>query len=123
MGKHVLVIDDNRLALANISDILTNAGYKVSTAQDVVYCNNLIYCKSPPDLILIDLNLPFMNGDHKTRLIKQRPKSSHIPVVLISSIAASELSAIAADCGADGFLAKPFSADELTGTIEQYLVQ
>ena len=121
MGKHVLVIDDCKLTLNIANQILVNAGYEVSTAEDVVYCNDIIYSKSPPDLILLDVNLPLMSGDHKARIIKNRPKSSHIPIILMSSMDNSELSLIADSCGADGFLVKPVDAELLLGTIEQLL--
>jgi two-component system chemotaxis response regulator CheY len=121
MSKHVLVIDDNKLILAITADILTAAGYAVSTAEDVVYCNDIIYGNRPPDLILIDINLPFMNGDHKVRIMRTRPKGGQIPIVLISSISEHELKTRAADCGADGYLTKPIDGQLLLGTVEQIL--
>ncbi len=121
MGKHILVIDDNKLILAIMSDMLTAAGYQVSTAEDVVYCNDLIYCKSPPDLILMDINMPMMRGNRKTRILKDRPKSSHIPIILVSTINESDLGAIAADCGADGFLVKPVNAETMLAKVAQLL--
>jgi CheY-like chemotaxis protein len=121
MSKHVLVIDDNRLILALISDILTAAGYRVSTAEDVVFCNDIIYSNRPPDLILIDINLPFMTGDHKVRIMKSRPTGGQIPIVLISSISEHELQAKAADCGADGYLTKPIDEQLLLATVAQIL--
>ena len=121
MGKHVLVIDDNRLILTVINDILTTAGYNVSTSEDVLYCNDIIYGKSPPDLILMDINLPFMTGDHKVRIMKSRPKGSQIPVVLVSSISENELKTMADDCGADGYLVKPIDSQVLIGAVEKIL--
>lgn len=121
MGKHVLVIDDSKLVLTMVQEILETAHYTVSTAEDVVYCNDLIYCKSPPDLILMDINMPFMTGDHKVRILKSRPKSSHIPIILMSSIIASELRSIAENCGADGFLEKPVVDHVLLAKIDPFL--
>lgn len=121
MSTHVLVIDDNKLILAITADILTAAGYTVSTAEDVVYCNDIIYGKNPPDLILIDINLPFMSGDHKVRVMKTRPKGGQIPLVLISSISEHELKSRAADCGADGYLTKPIDGQLLLTTVAQIL--
>ncbi len=121
MSRHILVVDDNKLILRMTEDLLTNAGYKVSTAEDNLYCNDIIYGNSPPDLILMDINLPFMAGNHKVRIMKSRPKGSQIPVVLISSISEHELKVMAEDCGADGYLVKPIDDRLLLETIGKIL--
>jgi len=121
MSKHILVIDDNKLILAVISDILIAAGYKVSTAEEVVYCNDIIYGNHPPDLILMDIHLPLMSGNQKVRIMKRRPTGKNIPIILISSMGENELKAKAADCGADGYLVKPIDDQLLLATVEQTL--
>ena len=121
MGKHVLVIDDNRLILAVIHDILTAAGHTVSKSEDGLYCNDIIYGNSPPDLILIDINLPHMTGDHKVRIMKGRPKGSQIPVVIMSSMSDHELKTMADECGADGYLVKPIDDQLLIKTVTHLL--
>jgi len=121
MSKHILVIDDNKLILTIISDILTAAGYKVSTAEEVVYCNDIIYGNLPPDLILMDIHLPLMSGNQKVRIMKRRPTGKNIPIILISTMGENELKAKAADCGADGYLVKPIDGPLLLTTVEQTL--
>jgi DNA-binding response OmpR family regulator len=121
MSKHILVIDDNKLILTVISDILIAAGYKVSTAEEVVYCNDIIYGNHPPDLILMDIHLPLMSGNQKVRIMKRRPTGKNIPIILISSMGENELKAKAADCGADGYLVKPIDDQLLLATVEQTL--
>jgi DNA-binding response OmpR family regulator len=121
MAKHIVIIDDCRVTLAMLTDMLENAGFKVSTAEDSIYSNHLIYNSSPPDLILLDVMLPHMAGDKKAKLIKTRGKSSAIPVLLISSKEEPELQQMVAASGADGFLHKPFSCDKLLETLESHL--
>jgi DNA-binding response OmpR family regulator len=121
MEKHVLVVDDNRLILQIADDILSRAGYRVSTAEDVIYCNDIIYGKNPPDLILMDINLPFMSGDHKVRIMKSREKGSQIPIILISSAGEEELRSMTAASGADGCLRKPLDRDLLLATVARVL--
>lgn len=121
MSKHVLVIDDNKLILTILSDILATAGYRVSTSEDVVYCNDIIYGNLPPDLILMDIHLPFMSGNKKVSIMKRRPTGNDIPIILISSMGEHELKTKAADCGADGYLVKPIDDQLLLATVEQIL--
>jgi DNA-binding response OmpR family regulator len=121
MAKHIVIIDDCRVTLAMLTDMLEAAGFKVSTAEDSVYSNHLIYNASPPDLILLDVMLPHMAGDKKAKLLKKREKSRAIPVLLISSKDEPELLQMVNDSGADGFLQKPFSSDKLLDTLQTHL--
>lgn len=122
MGKHIVVIDDCRVTLAIITDMLEGAGFRVSTAEDSVYSNHLIYSSTPPDLIILDVMLPHMAGDKKARILKSREKSRNIPVLLISSKDENELAILVKKVGADGFLCKPFSAPQLLNTVHSNLL-
>ena len=121
MAKHIVIIDDCRVTLAVLTDMLEAAGFRVSTAEDSVYSNHLIYNSSPPDMILLDVMLPHMAGDKKAKLLKSRDKSRDIPVLLISSKNEDELAQMVAKAGANGFLRKPFSADKLLDTVQTHL--
>jgi len=91
MSKHILVIDDDPVLLAMVSDFLKDAGYDVSTADCGIYSNNIIYGPNPPDLIVLDVIMPLMSGVKKAKLLKQREKSAHIPIILMSSKEPEEL--------------------------------
>jgi len=121
VGKHIVIIDDCRVTLAMLTDMLEQAGFRVTTAEDSVYSNHLIYNSSPPDLILLDVMLPHMSGDKKARKLKERKNSHDIPVLLISSKDETELVKLVASSGADGFLHKPFTADMLLDTVQAHL--
>jgi len=121
MAKHIVIIDDCRVTLVMLADMLVDAGFRVSTAEDSIYSNHLIYNSSPPDLILLDVMLPHMAGDKKAKLLKTRDKSRDIPVLLISSKEEQELLQMVARSGANGFLQKPFSADKLLDTVQTHL--
>ncbi len=121
MAKHIVVIDDCRVTLAMLTDMLEYAGFKVSTAEDSVYSNHLIYNSSPPDLILLDVMLPHMSGDKKARKLKERKGSCNIPVLLISSKNESELHQMVVNSGADGFIHKPFTSDKLIQAVKSHL--
>ncbi len=122
MRKHIVVIDDCPVTLAMVSDFLAEAGYRVSTAECGVYSNHLIYGPELPDLILLDVMMPLMSGNKKAEAIKGRARSRHIPVLLMSSKGEQELRLLAARSGADGYLAKPFSAKRLVTLVQDYLV-
>jgi DNA-binding response OmpR family regulator len=119
--QHILVIDDDPLVLAMSRDFLEDAGYRVSTAADAIYSNEVIYGTSPPDLILMDVMMPLMSGDKKVRALKRRDQSSAIPVLLISGKEEAELQRIASEVGADGYLAKPFNAAKLVDAVRSHL--
>jgi DNA-binding response OmpR family regulator len=121
MAKHIVIIDDCRVTLAMVTDMLEFAGFRVSTAEEGVYSNHLIYNASPPDLILLDVMMPHMSGDKKARKLKERKGSRDIPVLLISSKDEAELHQMVATSGADGFLQKPFTADKLLCAVQTHL--
>lgn len=121
MSKHIVIIDDCRVTLAIVTDMLEGAGFKVSTAEDSIYSNHLIYGSTPPDLILLDVMLPHMTGDKKAVLLKNREKSRNIPVLLISSKGEQELLNMVSSSGANGFLQKPFNCEQLLCTVYNHI--
>ena len=121
MHKHILIIDDDRLVLSMAEDFLSEAGFKVSTAECGIYSNHIIYSRTPPDLILMDVMMPFMSGVKKTQLLKQREKSQQIPIVLISSKTERELKGLVDEANADGYLPKPFTENSLVDKAKQFI--
>ena len=121
MSKHILVIDDDPVLLAVVGDYLTEAGFTVSTADCGIYSNNIIYGSNPPDLIVLDVIMPLMSGAKKAKLLKQREKSAHIPIILMSSKDEQELKAIAQDCMVNGYLCKPFTAEQIVDKVKKLL--
>lgn len=121
MCDHILVIDDDRVVLSMVEDFLSDAGFKVSTAECGVYANDIIYSKAPPRLILMDVMMPLMSGVKKTQILKQREKSQQIPIILISSKDEQELQRLTTEARADDYLPKPFTADTLVDKVRQFL--
>ena len=74
-----------------------------------------------PDLILMDIQLPVMDGYEASRQIKARPELSHIPIIAVTSYALSGDEAKTRAAGCDGYVAKPFSPRELLAKINQFL--
>jgi DNA-binding response OmpR family regulator len=121
MSKHILVIDDDPVLLAMVNDYLEAAGFAVSTADCGIYSNNIIYSKNPPDLIVLDVIMPLMSGVKKAKLLKQREKSAHIPIILMSSKDEQELKELAKEAMVNDYLCKPFTAEQLTAKVNALL--
>lgn len=123
MGKRVLVVDDSEIVLEMASEALVARGYEVLTALSARDADRFIYSESRPDIIIIDVMMPALDGDKKTRLLKDDPDVSKIPVLLLSSKSEKELAQLVTESGADGYLRKPFTFREMLEKIETVTAQ
>lgn len=121
MQKHIVIIDDDQLILTMARDFLQDAGFRVSTSDNAVFSNHIIYGSNPPDLIIIDVMMPLMSGDQKIRTLKSRDRSRQIPVLLMSSKAPDELQRLADNAGANGIITKPFTPASLVQSVRSCL--
>jgi CheY-like chemotaxis protein len=119
--RRIVVIDDSKLVLAVAADALQSAGFEVITTDSGIEANQYIYASRRPDLILIDVMMPLLNGDRKVKLLKERETSRHIPVVLMSTKPTEELQKLAQTSGADGFIQKPFDENSLVRQVRRIL--
>jgi DNA-binding response OmpR family regulator len=118
MNKRVLVIDDSEIVLEMASEALIAKGYGVSTAVSARDADRFIYGDSRPDVIIIDVMMPALDGDRKTRMLKDDSATSGIPVLLLSSKSEEELSQLVAESGADGYIRKPFTFRDMLEGVE-----
>lgn len=116
--NRILVVDDEEGFRDGMADLLNMEGYEVSVARDAVEAVSLLP-DFRPDVILLDLRMPLLDGEAFLRGIRGLPASREVPVVLIS--AKEELRQIAARYGAAGYLSKPFEASQLLSLIERVL--
>ena len=120
MSKVILVIEDQEDNRRILRDLLTSIGYEVIEAVNGV--EGVSAAKSyRPDLILMDLSLPIMDGWEATRRLKANADLQLIPVIALTAHAmkGDEKKALAAGC--DNYLAKPINEDELMAKIEGHL--
>ena len=120
VSRRVLVVDDdedNRLVL---SDRLAAEGFEVHEARDAEEGLKLAETLRP-DLILMDLWLPGIDGYEATRRIKAHRDLARIPVIAVTSYALKGDDDKAAEAGCDGYLAKPYDPVALIETIRRYL--
>jgi len=120
MTRRILIVedqDDNRKIL---TDLLVNAGYEVIYA--VTGDEGVAMAEAQkPDLILMDIQLPGIDGYEATRRIKAETSLSHIPIIIVTSYAMSGDKQKAIEAGGDAYYAKPFSPRELLGRIREFL--
>ena len=117
---HILVVDDSPTERHFISKVLEKTGYKVSTAEngkDGVEAAKNIH----PDLILMDIVMPGMNGFQATRHITQAPETSNIPVVMVSTKSQQTDKVWATRQGAKGYLVKPVNSEMLVNSVKSFL--
>jgi two-component system cell cycle response regulator DivK len=120
MTKRILVVEDQEDNRRIIRDLLTSVGYELIEAQDGAEGVRLAESERP-DLILMDIQLPVLDGHEATRRIKQNPELRHIPIIVVTSYALSGDDQKAMAAGSDGYVAKPFSPRELLATIRKFL--
>jgi len=116
----VLVVEDNPANLKLIALLLTNADHTVLSAVDAETAITVAYTQHP-DLILMDIQLPGMDGLAATALLKNDPKTATIPVIALTALAMKEDQARSENAGCDGYIAKPLRYQELYETIDTLL--
>ena len=119
--KRIVVIDDCKLTLAIARDMLMATGFEVLTAESGIETNENIFGLNPPDLLLIDIELPMLRGDRKVRLLKDGEKSGKIPVIPMSRKPPEELERLAFEAGAEGWVAQPLVSGTLLCQVRRFL--
>jgi chemosensory pili system protein ChpA (sensor histidine kinase/response regulator) len=102
------------------SRLLAREGFEIVTARDGVEALEILD-EHTPDVILLDIEMPRMDGFEFTRTIKGDARHSHIPIVMITSRTADKHRARARELGVDLYLGKPFQEEELLGHLREML--
>lgn len=118
-GKTILLVEDNPHNRKIFSGMLSHAGFTVLEAEDGHEAMNL--AELSPDLILMDLSIPGIDGWEVTKRLKSAPKTKAIPIIALTAHAmrGDEERAIVAGC--DGYLAKPISPKKVVEEVKRYL--
>jgi two-component system cell cycle response regulator DivK len=120
MSKRILVVEDTEDNRQIIRDLLTSVGYELLEAVNGEE-GVAMAAQHCPDLILMDIQLPIIDGYEATRRIKADPRLKHIPIIAVTSYALSGDEEKARAAGCDGYVAKPFSPRQLLAKIRQFL--
>ena len=120
MKKKLLIVDDEPELLLLIEARLKANGYEVFTAADGQTALELAK-KKIPDLIILDIMLPKMDGYKVCGLLKKDTRYAHIPIILFTARAQTEDMRVGEEVGADAFVTKPFDAQILLSKIDGLL--
>lgn len=116
----ILVVDDSNTLREMISDLLKGSGMKIDVASNGIEALEKIEI-SRPDLVVLDIVMPGMNGYELCRKLKSDPKTQNVPVVLCSSKGEEFDRYWGMKQGADAYITKPFHPNDLIGTVKQLL--
>ena len=120
MSKRILVIEDTEDNRQIIRDLLSSVGYELIEAVDGV-AGVALAQKERPDLILMDIQLPEIDGYEATRRIRAVPELAKVPIIAVTSYALSGDEAKTREAGCDGYVAKPFSPRQLLAKVREFL--
>ena len=120
MSQRILIVEDQEDNRRILRDLLSNAGFELleaTTGEEGVRLAEI----NRPDLILMDVQMPVLDGHEATRRIKAQPELRKIPIIVTTSYALSGDDAKAKAAGADAYVAKPYSPRALLATIRRFL--
>jgi two-component system, cell cycle response regulator DivK len=120
MTKRILVVEDTEDNRKIVRDLLTSVGYELIEAIDGG--EGVAMAQSErPDLILMDIQLPVIDGYEATRRIRAVPELAAVPIIAVTSYALSGDEAKTREAGCTGYVAKPFSPRQLLAKIREFL--
>jgi len=119
-GRRILIVEDEPVVAGMMAKILKGAGVHISTAGTIKEAEELLD-KKTFDIILLDRVLPDGDGVQIFKKIKKSPALAHVPVLILSGKAYADEQAEGLDLGADDYMTKPFSPDELRARVDVLL--
>jgi CheY-like chemotaxis protein len=119
----IQVVDDSLSVRKVLSSMLEKSGFRVRTSKDGQEALEALQQLSAPDLIIMDIEMPRMDGYELTHLLKSSPLYRNIPIVMLTSRGGIKHRQKAEDMGADGFLVKPYQEEELLQMVSVLLTR
>jgi CheY-like chemotaxis protein len=116
----ILIVDDNPTNLKLAADVLECEGHSVLRAQDAEEAQKILK-RTTPQVILMDIQMPGMDGLTLTRLLKANPAYQHIPIVALTSFAMKGDEQKAREAGCDGYITKPIDTRKLPVQVAEIL--
>ena len=120
MAKTILIVEDDTKNMTLFRDLLQVSGYSTILASGGKEGIELAKAKKP-DLILMDIQMPGMDGLEATRILKADATTSNVPVIALTAYAMKGDKERILEAGCDGYLAKPINTDEFLKEVAEYL--
>ncbi len=120
MDKRVLLVEDEKNIILGVRTCLDAVGYDVEIVEDGEEALNAVQ-REHPDLILLDLLMPKVDGFEVLKVLKGKDDTRKIPIIVLTAKAEEEDKQRAMDLGADSYMTKPFKPQELWDTLKHYL--
>ena len=120
MSKRILVVDDDMSFVRLVERILQGAGYEVNIATNGLNALKIVRDKNP-DLVLLDIMLPGVDGFEICRRLRDAPDTAQMPILMGSSKSRKSDREMAIEVGANDFYAKPIKSEELLDMVENLL--
>ncbi len=120
MTKDILVVDDEPNAVVPIQFLMEQQGYRVMVAERGEDALDLIY-QYKPDLVLLDIMLPGINGFEVCEIVRLNPEYRSIKIIFLTALGREEQVARGLALGADAYITKPYSNDELVAMVKGVL--
>lgn len=120
MAKRILIVDDEKDIVETLKFIIESDGYDCIVAYDGEEALNLAKTQNP-DLIILDVMLPKINGYKVCRLLKFDSKYKHIPILMVTARTQHEDKIIGEETGANEYITKPFDIDTISNLVKKYL--
>ena len=121
-NHHILIVEDEESLLKLESILLSSKGYKVTGVRDGLAALSEIE-KIKPDLILLDIMMPGIDGFEVCRRIKENPDTRDIPIVMLTAKKSAADQARGAEVGADAYITKPFKSLKIIDVISGLLLK
>ncbi len=121
MAKKILLVDDEPDILKVVTFRLRKTGYEIITAEDGQKALDLIKAQRP-DLVLLDLNLPIIDGSEVCKQVKADDELKSIPIILLTATSSmNKIADKAKEIKADDYLIKPFDPEELLKRVKKFI--
>ncbi|MBM3248605.1 MAG: response regulator [Candidatus Omnitrophica bacterium] len=119
VGKRILVVDDEADILKVVVYRLKKLGYEVLTATNGIVAIDSVR-NNKPDLILLDLRIPVLDGVEVAKKLKSEEETKNIPIIIVTA-STHKVEEKAKECQADDYITKPFAPEELVEKINKFI--